>query len=109
MAENGKIDPPLSEAFSVMADLHMARGHKGLNKLTSPFVLTIDEHWRTLTNATKEPVTSEDGDEIPPFSALVFYGDLPVGFINPYGGALLSGAEDDFIAAVKTQIEIAND
>jgi hypothetical protein len=55
-------------------------------------------------NGHAEEKAAQCGAKVPRWSALVLYNGFPVGIINPRGGVLLAGAEEDLIVELEKAI-----
>ncbi len=97
-------DQPISEAFVKICKLALDRGFKDLCGIDGCFEHDIDDNWHISLNAHMEINKDLDGQDVQPFAAIVRHKNFPVGIISPYGGALMSGAESDFIEALDAQI-----
>jgi len=92
----------LSLAFSLIADLALARGLQALNRFPGLWACRVDDKWHLKLNPHQEEI-----ENVPPFNAMIFWGDLPAGLIDPTGGVIAAGSaanEDAFIAALRAAI-----
>ena len=98
--------PDISGAFFLIAELHIAQGRPPMNGAVCEYTAG---NWRLVVNgAGKE--TTHDGNRIPPFSCLAFWGDLPAGIFDPYGGIIAAGEaanERTLCEALRAEIEKA--
>ena len=94
----------LSEAFVKTCNLGLMRGHEKLTKLPGCWEHHVNDDWEIILNPHSEIHLASDGCEVKPFNILVSHKGMPVGVISPYGGALMMGAEDDFIKALDEQL-----
>ena len=98
----------VAECFSKVAELAIALGVEGINKLPGCWEHHVDDHWLIKVNGHTEPV----GD-IKPYEMMVWFNDWPAGIIHPItGGVIAAGTlanEDTFIAALDAAILAAGD
>lgn len=94
----------LSEAFVKTCSLLLARGYKDLCNTPGCIEHDINDDWHIKLNPHNEPATDSNDSEIKPFSMIVLHKEMPVGLIGPYDGALMFGAEQDYIAVLDEQI-----
>jgi hypothetical protein len=99
-------EPSICDAFSLIADLALAHGALGINKLPGCWVHKVDEHWTLAVNAHPAPVdVTPDGTmgaEVPPFTAAVWWHGWLAGLIGPGGGSIAAhpeGANEDRLIA----------
>jgi hypothetical protein len=89
-----------SELFDLIARVAIAEGAAPLNKRIGCWEWELGE-WSIAVNGHNAPTKTSDGVEVPAFNAYVAHGDLPCGFVDPFGGVMLAGAENDLIADLK--------
>ena len=102
------MEHPISEAFAKLCSLALQRGFKDLAAIDGCFEHDVDADWHITLNAHNEMRADSQGCPVQPFNMVVTHNDFPVGVIGPGGGALLEGAEADFIAALDAQLEAAD-
>lgn len=86
-------------AFTKLCELEVARGVRNMNQTPGLHSCTIDEEWRAEINPHDDPIGN-----VPPFHAMIYWQDTPVGLINHCHGIMFVGAEDDLIAALERAI-----
>lgn len=93
-------NPPIAEAFYVIAELAEARGVTSIGDLPGCWETEAGE-FKIKVNGHREEI-----DDIPSYHALIEANGWPLGLISPAGGVLMaSGREESteslFIAACK--------
>lgn len=108
------MDERYSEVFCKIIALHEAEKRPPLNGTIA--IYDIGGNWFIAVNGAENEQAfqrnARDGvplpeASIPPFSALVYWGDWPAGIIDPYGGCLAAGEsanEDTLCAALDAAI-----
>lgn len=95
---------PVSVAFSLIADLAIARNLHPLNKHPDCCEIVVDEHWTLAMNGHREPRKYKDVT-VDPFTAYVEWCGWPAGVLLPTGGGWIAAGsaanEDALIAALK--------
>ena len=96
----------VAECFSKVAELAIALGVEGINKLPGCWEHQVDEHWRIHVNGHMELV-----DGIKPYEMMVWFNGWPAGIVHPVlGGVIAVGEianEDTFIAALDAALDAA--
>lgn len=107
-AESG---PPICELYSLLAEYCLSTGASSIKDVPGCWEHQINEHWWVAANGHSTPQDCSKSDGVPPFSFVLFYGDLPwpTVLVGPYQGLLVGGhdlgaLEDQVIAAVKAAI-----
>ena len=98
----------ISEAFFLIAELHIAQGRPPINGAVVEYTAG---NWRLVVNGDGKEAT-HNGNKIPPFSALAFWGDFPAGIFDPYGGIIAAGEaanERTLCEALRGEIEKATE
>jgi hypothetical protein len=92
-------EPPIAEVFSLFADWAVKGGHTSLSERPGLFSATFGDF------TVKLNPHSEETENVPPYTLAIEYLGWPAGLIDPYGGVLAAGKEDDLCAAITTAIE----
>mgnify|MGYP001566582209 CR=1 FL=1 len=99
-------EPPVAEAFLLIADLALLLDAGPLNKLSGCWEVVLDTQWRIAVNGHQEEKESSLG-KVAPFHCAVEYNGFPAGMFHPYDGIIAGGSqanEDTFIEALKKKI-----
>jgi hypothetical protein len=101
---------PVSEAFDLIAQVVIKLGAAPLNRHEGCFEFALDEMWRISINGHLTPHKVSGGAEVPPGNAYLECNGWPAGFIDPFGGMIVGGAnsEDELIAALSLRLEQLN-
>ena len=89
--------------FAMIASLADSKGVRNISKLPGLWSCDVDEKWKIELNGH-----NEDMDDVPPFSARIYYNGWPAGIISPYDGIIAAGEaanETTLIEALERAIE----
>lgn len=107
------MNPPITEAFSLIMGLAEAMGVRKINQLPGPWECKVDDLWIFAVNGQKETVKHEPegtmGGEIPQGHVAVWFNGWLAALMSPFGGTFLVGSdcsEDMFIEALQRRLEI---
>ena len=106
-------EPRSPLAFSLVADLVIARGQAPMTQYDAPLHVPIDDRWEGWINGSDEDsviadaATSSMAHEatVPPFSFMAFRLGWLAGIIDPGGGTVIGSSEDELVAALEAAIE----
>lgn len=99
-------DPPIADAFLLIADLAKLLDAAPLNKHSGCWEVVLDSEWRIAVNGHREEKQSSLG-KVAAFHCVVGYNGFPAGMFHPYGGIIAGGSqanESTFIEALKKKI-----
>jgi hypothetical protein len=98
------MDNEMTEAFVKTCQLLSERGYKDLSSSEGFIAENIDNDWHISFNPKMESVKLDCGYELPPISVSVDHKGFPAGVFGPFGGAMLSETENDYIEAIDRQL-----
>lgn len=93
-----KADKPISEVYSKVADLCLARGIRSIKDRPGLTIVEIDKHWTVKINPHRGDI-----ENIPFGHMYVEFNGWPAGLISPYEGTIAAGEaanEDTLIDAI---------
>lgn len=96
----------ITEAFGKTCQLLSLRGYKNVGEHKEVIYEKIDDAWGIKFNPTMQSMKLDCGYELPCMSVSVEHKGFPVGVFNPVGGAMMSEAEADYIAAIDNQLSV---
>ena len=96
----------ISVAFAEMAALAARSGVSKINELPGCWERSVGDvgDWWFSVNGHDETIKNSRGQDVPPYSAAVYWGDWAAGIIDMHGGILAAGSaanEEAFIAALR--------
>lgn len=99
---------PVTQVFSLLADLAFALGVRSIKDLPNTWSHAIDDQWHVCINAHgSDAICNHCRTRIPAFHAYLQFNGWPAGLLHPYGGTIAAGAvanEDALIEALKQAI-----
>lgn len=95
---------PVSEAYSEIVNIAIAAGVERINELPGCWEHQATDDMFIAVNGHKTPMKPARGPELDPYYAYVEIKGWPAAILNPYGGCVMGGTEDELIEMLKAAL-----
>jgi hypothetical protein len=97
----------LPTAFAKICELATALGARDIGNLPGCWYHRIDDKWEVAVNGHEVPTPCAEYGERPiaPGTAYLRCNEWPAAFLDPKGGCLIGGTEDELLAVLDAAIE----